>query len=65
MRSLCIANQKGGVAKSCTVINVAAILSKDYRKRVLVADCDSQCNLTEFLGADPAQGTRERHHRLQ
>ncbi len=56
MRSLCVSNLKGGVGKTCTVANVASILSKDYGKRVLVSDCDSQCNTTEFLGADPAQG---------
>ncbi len=56
MRSICVTNLKGGVAKTCTVANVAAILSRDYGKRVLVSDCDCQCNTTEFLGANPALG---------
>lgn len=56
MRTIVILNLKGGVAKTATTVNVAAILAHDYGKRVLVIDGDSQCNTTEFLGADPAQG---------
>lgn len=56
MRTSVILNQKGGVAKSATVINVAAILAHYYGKRVLVVDGDSQGNTTEFFGADPKWG---------
>lgn len=56
MRVTVILNLKGGVGKTCTVINLAAILARDYRQRVLVIDADSQCNSTDFLGADPAKG---------
>lgn len=56
MRTTAIVNLKGGVAKTTTVINLAAILAKEYGKRVLVIDADSQCNLTEFFGGDPAFG---------
>ena len=56
MRTIVILNLKGGVAKTATTVNVAAILAHDYGKRVLVVDGDSQCNTTEFLGADPRQG---------
>lgn len=56
IRTTAIVNLKGGVAKSTTVINMAAILAKKYGKRVLVVDADAQCNTTEFLGADPAKG---------
>lgn len=52
MKSIAIINQKGGVAKSATTLNLAAILAHDYHKRVLVVDADSQCNTTEFLGGD-------------
>lgn len=56
MRTIVVLNLKGGVAKTTTVVNVAAILAKDYGKKVLVIDGDSQCNTTEFLGADPENG---------
>lgn len=51
MRTICILNLKGGVAKTATTVNMAAILSHDYGKRVLVVDADSQCNTSEFFGA--------------
>lgn len=57
MRVTAIINLKGGVAKTTTVINLAAILTRDYGKRVLLIDGDSQCNLTEFFGADSANGS--------
>lgn len=56
MRTIVILNLKGGVAKTATTVNVAAILAKDYGKKVLVIDGDSQCNTTEFFGADPSLG---------
>ena len=56
MRTSVILNQKGGVGKSATVINVAAVLAHYYGKRVLIVDGDTQGNTTEFFGADPAMG---------
>lgn len=56
MRTTVILNLKGGVAKTATTVNVAAILARDYGKRVLVIDADSQCNTTEFFGGDSAKG---------
>ena len=52
IRTTAIVNLKGGVAKTVTVINVAAILARDHKSRVLVADADSQCNTTEFFGGE-------------
>ena len=56
MKTTAIVNLKGGVAKSTTVINMAAILAKKHGKKVLIIDADSQCNTTEFFGADPNVG---------
>lgn len=71
MRSIAVLNLKGGVGKTTTVINLAHILSKDYHLRVVVVDCDAQCNLTSFYGvrdegttvADVLQGTHEPYWR--
>lgn len=58
MRSIAIMNLKGGVGKTVTTINLAHILTADYGKRVIVVDCDGQCNLTRFYGiAEPEDTT--------
>lgn len=49
MRTTAIFNLKGGVAKTITTINLAAVLARDYGQRVLLVDADSQANLTEFV----------------
>lgn len=49
-RTTAILNMKGGVAKTTTVLNMAAILAERGHK-VLVIDGDSQCNTTDFLGS--------------
>ena len=54
MRTICVVNLKGGVAKTATTVNVAAILAKCHQKRVLIIDADSQCNATDFYGGDSA-----------
>lgn len=56
MRVTAILNLKGGVAKTATTVNMAAILAADYGKRVLVVDADSQANSTEFLGGSKDAG---------
>lgn len=49
MKTIAIMNNKGGVGKTVTAINLADILVRDYHKRVLLVDCDGQMNLTRFL----------------
>lgn len=53
IRTTAILNLKGGVAKTTTAINMAAILARDHGAKVLLIDADSQCNTTEFFGIDP------------
>ena len=52
MRIFAIANQKGGVAKTTSVVNIGHALAL-AGKRVLLIDFDPQASLTVSLGFDP------------
>lgn len=52
MRKIAVLNQKGGVGKTTTVVNIAAALAAMGR-RVVAVDLDPQAHLTIHLGLEP------------
>lgn len=55
MQSVAMFNNKGGVGKTTLACNLASFLATERKKKVIVVDCDPQCNSTQLiLGVEPA-----------
>lgn len=57
MKMISVVNLKGGVGKTVTAVNLAAILATEHNARVLLIDADHQGNASYFYGVSADEGS--------
>src|SRR3954463_8103780 len=64
MKTIVVANAKGGTGKTTVAVNLSACLALHHGKRVLGIDLDSQGSFGISYGVDPRQLTHTAFHLL-
>ncbi len=62
-KRICLFNHKGGVSKTTTAFNLGWMIASK-KKRVILVDCDPQCNLTGMVLGFKGAGDLEKLYKL-